>query len=380
MSNNLPHIIIAGFGETGVLSAIHLNHKYKHRYRISAISSKPSLVSGQELGARLTEPKAWQANYYTDFKRYKQLQGVTIIHGLVSNINSRDKSLTVSVPETPEQEINFDVLLIASGVTNGFWRSAQLQTDQEIKYSLDEYAQRFEKSDDIAIVGGGPSGASCSYHLKMRYPNKNIAFYYSAELPLPHHHPKTRTKVVRQLAAIGVNLLPLHRAASLPLQTLTSDAIAWSTGQKNAQHDLVLWTTGQTVPNSDFLPRNMLDDNGFVNTDRYLKVAGESGIFCIGDIANTDKNRSSARNFAFQLVAHNIDCYLRDKPKKMKAYKAPIYRWGSVLGVQSDGMRVYTPKGGMFRFPRWSIQRLLFPIFVNKAIYRGVKKEDVKMQ
>ena len=46
-------VVIAGLGDTGLLAAIHLGKAFD----IVGISPKPCLVSGQELGARLTRPE-----------------------------------------------------------------------------------------------------------------------------------------------------------------------------------------------------------------------------------------------------------------------------------------------------------------------------------
>lgn len=59
----------------------------------------------------------------------------------------------------------------------------------------------------------------------------------------------------------------------------------------------------------------------------------------------------------------------------MMRYKASPHRWGSILGVQADGLEVFQPNGRHFRFPRWSIDTLVFPFLVHRMIYRGVRKE-----
>ena len=63
----------------------------------------------------------------------------------------------------------------------------------------------------------------------------------------------------------------------------------------------------------------------------------------------------------------------------MKRYAPPAHRWGSILGVQKDGLRVFQPHGGSFRFPRWAVEKLLFPIAVRRFIYKGVRKAGAPM-
>ena len=70
-----PRVVIAGLGDTGLLTAIHLSRHAD----VVGISTKPGLVSGQELGMRLTRPDEWARDYWIAFDRYRQLDRRT--HG-----------------------------------------------------------------------------------------------------------------------------------------------------------------------------------------------------------------------------------------------------------------------------------------------------------
>ena len=60
--------------------------------------------------------------------------------------------------------------------------------------------------------------------------------------------------------------------------------------------DAVLWAIGRVQPNTDWLPPELLDEQGFVRVTPDLRVPGQQGLFAIGDVAATDPLRSSARN------------------------------------------------------------------------------------
>lgn len=70
-----PRVVIAGLGETGLLVAIHLGPGLE----IVGISTKPCLVSGKELGTRLTRPEVWKQNYLMSFGCYARLDDVPVI-------------------------------------------------------------------------------------------------------------------------------------------------------------------------------------------------------------------------------------------------------------------------------------------------------------
>ena len=95
-------------------------------------------------------------------------------------------------------------------------------------------------------------------------------------------------------------------------------------------------------------------------------------MFAIGDVAATDPLRASARARADGMLAHNIRAELEGGT--LKSYKPPKRRWGSVLGIQTDGLEVFAPNGSAYRFPAWSIDRVLMPWIVRRGIYGGVRE------
>jgi NADH dehydrogenase FAD-containing subunit len=365
-------VVIAGLGDTGVLVAIYLGRGFD----VVGISTKPCLVSGQELGTRLTRPEVWKQDYLMGFGRYERLDDVRVVHGRILRIDAKAKSLTVERPSGETQLEPYDALVISSGVTNGFWRNDAVQDLAAIGDGIESAAAQIANASRIAVIGGGATGVSVSANVKAQYPEKDVHFFFTEPRPLPGYHPKVRSRIEVQLKDAGVRLHPGHRAEipdGFSCDRFTTDPVRWSTGQRPFEADLVLWSVGRVRPNSSFVPGDMLDERGFVKTDEFLRVPGYDDVFAVGDVAASDPNRSSARNWGYRIVAHNVRATLEGKPKRMKRYEAPPYRWGSILGVQQDGLRVFQPNGGSFRFPLWAVRKLLFPIAVGKIIYKGIR-------
>ena len=108
--------------------------------------------------------------------------------------------------------------------------------------------------------------------------------------------------------------------------------------------------------------------------DEHLRVPDHPNVFAIGDVAATDPDRCSARNFGYRVLVHNLKALARGREDRLKRFVAPEHRWGSILGLEADGMTVYQPDGKRFRVPRWAVQPVLFDLFTKVGIYRGVRR------
>lgn len=361
-----PRVVVAGLGDSGLLTAIHLA---RADVDVVGISSKPGLVSGQELGLRLARPEAWARDYRIGFDRFRRLDRAELVHGELTGLDLAGRSVAVG-----PRAIRYDVLVLATGVSNGFWRLPGFQTDADVTASLRRAHARLAAADAVLVLGGGAAAVSTALQVATRWPAATVTLAFPGERALPQHHPRVWDVARRRLVRAGVVLQPGHRAVvpdGFAGDAITTGPVAWSTGQPATAADAVVWAIGRVRPNTAWLPAGLLDDAGFVRVEPTLRVPGAPGVFAIGDVAATDALRSSARNRADRLLAANIRAHLADRP--LRAYEPPRRRWGSVLGPEADGLRVFAPSGHPFRFPAWSVHRVLQPWIVRRGIYRGVR-------
>jgi apoptosis-inducing factor 2 len=363
-------VVIAGLGDSGVLTAIRL----ARHADVVGISAKPALVSGQELGWRLSRPDEWARANWIPFDRFRALDGVRTVHGTLTDVDLIARTVSVRGHDGSAIREDYDALVISTGVTNGFWRTPNLQSHNEIGDGLRDAHKRFTAAQSVIVVGGGAAAISSAAQVATTWPEKRVDLYYPGERALPSHHPGIWSKVERRLLDAGVGLHPGHRAVipdGFMCDEITGEPVRFSTGQPPASADAVLWAIGRVRPNTDWLPEQLLDEQGFVRVTPQLRVPGHPGVFALGDVAATDPLRSSARNRADGILAHNVRAEFAGKP--LRSFRAPKRRWGSVLGVQPNGLEVFTPKGQAFRFPAWSFDRVLMPVIVRWGIYRGVR-------
>jgi apoptosis-inducing factor 2 len=370
-----PVVAIIGMGETGVLTAVNLPAR---DFRVVGIATKPMLVSGQEVGSRLVDRAQWQRDYITALDRYRGLDGHRIVVGQVVGVEPVTRQVTYREPGGSTQSLAYDMLVIASGVTNGFWRDDRMASLSEVEAEDREREKLIAGAATIAVIGGGPTGASMATNLAIRHRDKQVSWYYPGAHPLPGYHRDTVADVEARAAAAGVATHPGHRAKAPgpdePAANPGAGPVHWQSGQEPSQADLVFWAVGVSRPNTGFLPPQWLDEEGYVRTEPSLQVPGHPEVFAIGDVAATDPLRSSARNWAYRILASNIAAFHRADAAAIKPFVPPARRWGSILGVQADGMVVYSQAGKQTRFRRWVVRWLLFPLAVRRQIYGGIRR------
>ena len=128
----MTRVVIAGLGDTGVLTAI----KLARHAQVTGICSKPGLVSGQELGWRLARPDEWARHNWIPYGRFRGLDRVITVHGTLTGVDLESRCVSVQAADGTAQQVPYDALVIATGVRNGFWRTPVLQGADEVDADL----------------------------------------------------------------------------------------------------------------------------------------------------------------------------------------------------------------------------------------------------
>lgn len=370
---NRKRVVVAGLGDAGVLAAIRLSRHAD----VVGISAKPALVSGQELGVRLSRPHDWARDYWIPFDRFRRLDRVRTVQATLTGVDLGARIVFGRGQDGATIAEPYDALVISTGVSNGFWRQPTLQSAAEIGAGLRAAHDRLAAAESVIVVGGGAAAVSSALNMATTWPDKRIDLYFPGESALQEYHPRTWRRIRARLSELGVGVHPGHRAVigeGFAGDELTDEPVRWSTGQPPADADAVLWAVGRVRPNTGWLPPELLDERGFVRVTPDLRVPGQRGVFALGDVAATDPLRSSARNRGDALVARNVLAEFAGRP--LRTYRAPTRRWGSLVGIQPNGLEVFLPTGHAFRFPSWSVERVVMPWFVRWGMYRGVRQNN----
>lgn len=368
-----PTVVVAGLGDTGVMVTTRLARSC----RVIAVSTRPALVSGQELGLRLVDPAGWARNYFVPFSRFRRLDNVDVRHGRIVSVDVDSSTVRIEAVNGAIDEIHYDALVIATGVSNGFWRDDRVQDLEEATARIAENANRIAAARTLAVVGGGASAVSVADNVA-RSGGPSVHLFHPGDELLPQHHPSVRRWVNRVLRDHGVVVHADHRAVlpgGIAPDRITDGPIEWSTGQPPFVADAVVWAVGAVKPHTAFLPAALLDEAGFVRVDSHLRVPGCASVFAVGDVAASDPLRSSARNWGHRVIVRNVRSVLRGRVQR-RSFRAPAYRWGSVFGLQREGLTVAMKNGLRFRVPYRIAKPLLYGAFVTRGLYGGLRRRE----
>lgn len=193
-------VVVAGLGDVGLLTAIRLA---KHA-DVVGISVKDALVSGQELGVRLSRPGDWARDYWIPFDRFRGLDRVRTVQAELTGVDLADRTVFARGSDGAAITEEFDALVISTGVTNGFWRQPIMQSGAEIAADLHATHQRLAAAESIIVIGGGAAAVSSAVNLATTWPNKRIDLYFPGPDALAGYHPRIWKRIRGRLGELSV--------------------------------------------------------------------------------------------------------------------------------------------------------------------------------
>ncbi|KAJ5479228.1 hypothetical protein N7530_004737 [Penicillium desertorum] len=218
--------------------------------------------------------------------------------------------------------ISFDYLVIASGSTTASTSQKTAvpipfkQSDSDDMKSMIHNAQdSIRMAESIVIAGAGPIGVEVAGEIaeaaRQSGRKVKITLVSASYRILPMLKPAGSAAAEKLLTGLGVEIVKNQKVAEAVqskeshLWTVTLDE-----GRK-LDVDLYIPTTG-VLPNNDFIPADLLDENGWVVVDKELRVKTRRGsvarlpIFAAGDITNNSMRLSFKAQEQAAIVAANL--------------------------------------------------------------------------
>lgn len=235
--------------------------------------------------------------------------------GVASSFDPTTKTVTVTTA-SGELKQTYDVLVLATGsrtaANNVPWK-ASLAGYEATKAVLHKHREQVKAAKTIVLGGGGPTGVETAGELGFEYgKTKDITLITSAaELCADSLPVKISQGAEVQLQKLGVKVI---KGVKITDSKATDDGkteLALSNGTTKIV-DLYLPTIG-VVPNSEYIPKTLLDDRGFVIVDQFLRVKNADGVWAVGDLVNTDPSQAVYLFKQQPALSKNLDLVLKGK-------------------------------------------------------------------
>ena len=127
---------------------------------VVGISTRPALVSGQELGTRLVDPPRWQRTYVVPHRRFRHLDRVRTVHGRIVASDLDARTVTVEGADGTTTVEPYDVLVVATGTSNGFWRHDRVEGVDAVEAITRDAADRLAAASTVAALAAAASAAA----------------------------------------------------------------------------------------------------------------------------------------------------------------------------------------------------------------------------
>ncbi|KAK0651950.1 hypothetical protein B0T16DRAFT_454363 [Cercophora newfieldiana] len=254
--------------------------------------------------------------------------------GKAQAVDPAKRSVLVRKNDGSEQTITYDELVIATGTSykDGLPLKDGNSTE-ETKAALAEWRTRIDKAKSIVVAGGGESGVEIAAELGEEYASrrlKAVTLIVAGDLPLPPSAmTDVRETVKKELERLKVEVLNNSKVLGTK-QEKGKTIIELSSG-KTLEADLFIPVFG-IVPNTSFLPREMLDDAGYVKQTTSMRVDGYENIYVVGDAGNLEVSRAVNADYQLQYLAKTLNAKLTGAPEPEQYKINPKVMFGISLG------------------------------------------------
>jgi len=225
----------------------------------------------------------------------KALRNATFINGAATAVDKKKKTIEVRLLDGKTQTVDYDILVIITGTRSGSIKDVRVQSYKSWAKTQQQYEKDVANANKVAIVGAGLSGVDAALTIARQNPKTKVELFASKDI-LPAYPDGFRNSVEKILAEHNVKI---HKNIRIDLSQKTDEFKSWdklksalkSESGEEFESDVVIWTVGGAKPNTEFLPKEWLDEQNYVNCNDKLQVKGETHVFALGDVAHVDGKR-----------------------------------------------------------------------------------------
>lgn len=305
-------VVIVGGGFAGIAAARALRHaeaeillldrRNHHIFQPLLYQVATAILSSADTASPIRQMEAKQRN-------------LRVLLGEVTAISPTDRTIDVTYPGEGTRTLGFDFLVVATGARPSYFGHDEFQryapalknlSDAEaIRSDILSAFERAETTDDederarqmtFVLVGAGPTGVELAASLaqmvkttlrgnyrRIDPARAKIILLDGASRILPSFSESVSRRVTKRLARLDVVV-----ATDVTVDAVGDESV--TAGGKEIACATVLWTAGVAASPLVKLLGAETDRAGRALVDPFLRVAGTSGVFVVGDAASVAQN------------------------------------------------------------------------------------------
>lgn len=216
-----------------------------------------------------------------------------------------------------DEKLSYHALIVATGSKTHHPAFSMSNSKEETIQAIETMNAQVSTAKDIIVVGGGPTGVETAGELGEYLngrpgwfstpPRKaNITLLTAGDQLLPTVRAAIGKEAENKLKALGVDVVYNTRVADVADSEDGRKIVTLAKGEK-LETDIYIPAHG-IVPNSSFLPSNLLNKSGYLKTNSSTLRVDEAGprVYALGDISDASRNTVMDLNGMLPVVFVNL--------------------------------------------------------------------------
>lgn len=342
-------VVVVGGGYGGMSMAVGLKRCKANYTLVDARDSFHHCVGGVRA---VVEPGFAKKT----FIRYDKAFGDNFVKARVVDIDPVAKRVSLATGQTLE----YDTLVIAVGSSVAFpGKVGEVDGEQAIQ-QYENLIKKIENSQRIAVIGGGPVGVEIAAEIATDFPGKEVIIVHSRDKLLGPQLTKDFHKRLDEiLDDLKVTRVLNEKVTNLSeLRNCERDTVKTDKG-RSIVADIVMKCIGLNI-NSKAYERNfsrVMEPNGQLKVDKYLRVEGQKEVFAIGDCNNVPEVKLAylAREQA-NCTLENVRRTVMGQGQELQEYKVDNQPFSLLISLGRRAGLAQNKDGRMLS--EWMVRKL----------------------
>ncbi|KAJ4320233.1 hypothetical protein N0V94_003497 [Neodidymelliopsis sp. IMI 364377] len=282
------------------------------------------------------------------FKAYPPEQ-YSFLQGKAKSVDPSTGKVEVSLVDGSTTNIGYTSLVVATGRQSN---SPLWQINDSGEKTRSEFARiqdRLQTASSVIITGGGPIGVETAGEIASRHQDIDVRLYSGTDRLLPRLLPSTSAAAEKRLQDLGVRVI--HDQRYTAVTEREQSVVSFGKGSTEIADVFIDATGGR--PNSNFLPKDWINDEGFVRTnEKTTRVEGTNsdGVYALGDVASYS---DGSLNGVFRAIPAMGSALGTDAARRLGGHVVfPERHYSPMLGTQ---LVPTGPKGGVGQLFGWRL-------------------------